>query len=52
MDSHRKKPMIAQAFEHILDTIGIESPPALQPKWMKWQSFDTLYATTFLEINF
>ena len=52
MDSHPKKPMFAQAFEHILDTIGIESPAALQPKWMKWQYCDTLYATTFLEINF
>ena len=52
MDSHPKKPMFAQDFEHILDTIGIESPAALQRKWMKWQYCDTLYDTTFFEINF
>ena len=32
MDSHPKKPMFAHDFEHILDTIGIESPAALQRK--------------------
>ena len=32
MDSHPKKQMFAQDFEHILDTIGIESPAALQRK--------------------
>ena len=52
MDSHLKKLKFAQDFEHILDTIGIESPPALQRKWMKWQYCGTLYDTTFLEIIF
>ena len=52
MDSHLKKLKFAQDFEHIIDTIGMESPPALQRKWMKWQYCGTLYDTTFLEIIF
>ena len=52
MDSHPKKPMFAQDFAHILDTIGVQSPAALQRKWMKWKYCDTLYDTTFSEINF
>ena len=31
-DLHPKKPMFAQDFEHILDTIGLETPAALQRK--------------------
>ena len=38
-DLHPKKPMFSQDFEHILDTIGVETAAALQRKWV------TLYAT-------
>ena len=38
-DRYPKKPMFAQDFEHILDTIGVETAAALQRKCV------TLYAT-------
>ena len=32
VDLHPKNPMFAQDFEHILDTIGLETPAAMQRK--------------------
>ena len=34
-DQYPKKPMFAQDFEQILDNIGLETPAALQRKWIK-----------------
>ena len=34
-DRYPKKPMFAQDFEHIQDNIGLETPAALQRKWIK-----------------
>ena len=41
-DRYPKKPMFAQDFEH---NIGLETPAALQRKWIKWKDCVTLYAT-------
>ena len=44
-DRYPKKSMFAQDFEHILDNTGLETPAALQRKWIKWKDCVTLYAT-------
>ena len=34
-DQYPKKPMFTQDFQQILDNIGLETPAALQHKWIK-----------------
>ena len=45
VDLHPKKPMFVQNFEHILDTIGLDTPAAMQCKRIRWKYFVILYAS-------
>ena len=45
VDLHPKNPMFAQDFEHILDTIGLDTPAAMQRKRVRWKYFVILYAS-------
>ena len=45
VDLHPKMPMFAQDFEHIRDTIGLDTPAAMQRKRIRWKYFVILYAS-------